>query len=164
MQKNNSLFEKVQADLSAKGFSIVGKNLEKPWGAYLLIDENQTKKFIEEYFSHINLPELDFSLKMSPKILLVAPDKRLSWQYHHRRREIWTILEGPVEIVTNDNDKLVPGKTFQKKDFIDIKLGERHRLVGLDNWGIVAEIWLHTDPKNPSNEEDIVRVEDDFNR
>lgn len=164
MQKNNSLFERVQDDLQEKGFNIVGKNLEKPWGGYLLINESQIEKFIEEYFSHIELPELDFSLKMSPKILLVAPHKRLSWQYHHRRREIWTILEGPVEIVTNDSDNLVPGKTYQDNSFIDIKLGERHRLVGLDNWGIVAEIWLHTDPNNPSNEEDIVRVEDDFNR
>ncbi|NCN03712.1 MAG: phosphoheptose isomerase [Candidatus Pacebacteria bacterium] len=164
MQKNNSLFERIQSDLQEKGFNIVGKDLGKPWGGYLLIDEGQIKKFIEEYFSHIKLPELDFSLKMSPKILLVAPHKRLSWQYHHRRREIWTILDGPVEIVTNDSDDLIPGKAYQDNDFIDIKLGERHRLVGLNNWGIVAEIWLHTDPKNPSNEEDIVRVEDDFNR
>jgi hypothetical protein len=34
----------------------------------------------------------------------------------------------------------------------------------LDGWGIVAEIWRHTDVENPSNEEDIVRVQDDFGR
>ncbi|MDH5533687.1 MAG: phosphoheptose isomerase [Candidatus Pacebacteria bacterium] len=164
MEKNNTLFDKVRTDLNDKGLKVVGENLEKPWGAYFLIDEDQTEKFIKEFFSHIDLPPFDPNLKLSPKILMVAPEKRLSWQYHHRRREIWTVLEGPVEIVTNKTDELIPGKKYNKNDFIDIGLGERHRLVGLNNWGIVAEIWMHTDPGNPSNEEDIVRVQDDFNR
>jgi hypothetical protein len=30
--------------------------------------------------------------------------------------------------------------------------------------GIVAEIWMHTDENHPSDEEDIVRLEDDFAR
>ena len=42
--------------------------------------------------------------------------------------------------------------------------GERHRLIGLEGWGIVAEIWQHTDPENPSDEDDIVRLQDDFGR
>jgi mannose-6-phosphate isomerase len=42
--------------------------------------------------------------------------------------------------------------------------GERHRLIGADGYGIVAEIWRHTDPANPSDENDIVRVQDDFGR
>jgi hypothetical protein len=37
-------------------------------------------------------------------------------------------------------------------------------LIGLDQQALVAEIWQHTDPKNPSNEEDIVRLQDDFGR
>ena len=43
-------------------------------------------------------------------------------------------------------------------------LRQRHRLIGLDGWGIVAEIWRHTDAENPSDEDDIVRVQDDFGR
>jgi mannose-6-phosphate isomerase len=42
--------------------------------------------------------------------------------------------------------------------------GERHRLIGLDSWRIVAEIWQHTDLENPSDEDDIVRLQDDFGR
>jgi mannose-6-phosphate isomerase len=164
MEKNNTLFDKTRSDLTSKGFDIVGENLDKPWGAYFLIDEKQTGKFIKEFFSHIELPPFDPKLKLSPKILIVAPEKRLSWQYHHRRREIWTILKGPVEIVTNKTNELITGKEYNANDFINIALGERHRLAGLNNWGVVAEIWMHTDPKNPSNEEDIVRVQDDFNR
>ena len=40
---------------------------------------------------------------------------------------------------------------------------ERHRLIGLSDFGIVAEIWQHTE-RIPSDEEDIVRVQDDFQR
>ena len=49
-------------------------------------------------------------------------------------------------------------------DIIQLKQGERHRLIGLNGWGIVAEIWRHTDAENPSDEDDIVRVQDDFGR
>ena len=49
-------------------------------------------------------------------------------------------------------------------NFIQLDKGERHRLIGLDSWGIVAEIWQHTDPENPSDEDDIVRLQDDFGR
>ena len=41
--------------------------------------------------------------------------------------------------------------------------GVRHRLIGLDDYAVVAEIWQHTD-KIPSDEEDIIRVQDDFGR
>jgi mannose-6-phosphate isomerase len=164
MEKNSTLFDTVRTDLTKKGFRIVGENVNKPWGAYFLIDEQQTEAFIKTFFSHVTLPPFKPNLKLSPKILLVAPNKRLSWQYHHRRKEVWTVLEGPVEIVTNQSDKLIDGKTYQTHDYIEIGLEERHRLVGLNSWGIVAEIWIHTDPHNPSNEEDIVRVQDDFNR
>ena len=45
-----------------------------------------------------------------------------------------------------------------------MEMGERHRLVGLENWGVVAEFWQHTDPDHPSDEDDIVRVQDDYKR
>ena len=40
---------------------------------------------------------------------------------------------------------------------------ERHRLIGLSDYGIVAEIWQHTSDV-PSDESDMVRVQDDFDR
>jgi len=42
--------------------------------------------------------------------------------------------------------------------------GERHRLIRLDSWGVVAEIWQHTDKEEPSDEDDIIRLQDDFGR
>ena len=57
-----------------------------------------------------------------------------------------------------DLQRLAPG------DLVRLKQGERHRLVGLDGWGVLAEIWQHIDATHPSDEDDIVRVQDDFGR
>jgi hypothetical protein len=55
-------------------------------------------------------------------------------------------------------------KIFNEGDQIILQQGERHRLIGLDDYSIVAEIWQHTDNNNLSDEEDIIRVQDDFGR
>ena len=47
---------------------------------------------------------------------------------------------------------------------LTLRQGERHRLIGLNEWGIIAEIWQHTDANDPSNEDDIIRLQDDFGR
>jgi len=64
----------------------------------------------------------------------------------------------------SDTDEQTEVDKYQKGDVIVLDKGERHRLVGLDDWGIVAEIWQHTDPNHPSDEDDIVRLQDDFGR
>ncbi|HZI23492.1 MAG TPA: phosphoheptose isomerase, partial [Chryseolinea sp.] len=55
-------------------------------------------------------------------------------------------------------------QTLKVGEIIRLKQGQRHRLVGLDGWGMIAEIWQHTDASKPSDEDDIVRVQDDFGR
>ena len=55
-------------------------------------------------------------------------------------------------------------KVFKEGDEIVLKQCERHRLRGLDDYSVVAEIWQHTDPNNPTDEEDIIRLQDDFGR
>ena len=96
--------------------------------------------------------------------MIVAPQKRLSWQYHNRRAEVWTVLSGSVGVKTSATDQEGELQTLIQGTFIQLDKGERHRLIGLETWGIVAEIWQHTDPEKPSNEEDIVRLQDDFGR
>ena len=73
-------------------------------------------------------------------------------------------MEGPVGVVTSDTDEQGEVKSYEVGERIVLKQGERHRLVGLDGWGVLAEIWQHTDASNPSDEDDIVRVQDDFGR
>ena len=123
-------------------------------------------QFITEYFNTDieNLIKLTPELQLSPKILIINPHKRLSWQYHHRRKEIWSVLKGPVGIVRSIDDNQSDIYQANVGDIITINVEERHRLVGLDTSAVVAELWCHTDPSHPSDEFDIVRVEDDYKR
>ena len=159
-----SIFEKTEKELTDAGFRIDRKDFERPWGGFLVIDEEQAPAFVKKYFPGLDAEELISDRKVSPKILLVAPEKRLSWQYHHRRSEVWRAVENEVGVVRSDTDEQTDLQTIREGDFITLKKGERHRLVGLKNWGKVAEIWQHTDPDNPSDENDIVRLQDDFGR
>jgi mannose-6-phosphate isomerase len=159
-----TLFQETERQLKQQHFNISSQDQSRPWGGFFVIDENQAQDFANTYFDNMSVDKLKISGKLSPKILLVAPNKRLSWQYHHRRAEIWKVVKGSVGVVTSDSDEEGGLKVLHPGDLITLRQGERHRLVGLDGWGVLAEIWQHTDAENPSDEEDIVRVQDDFGR
>ncbi|WP_153397278.1 cupin domain-containing protein [Chryseobacterium vaccae] len=158
------VFDKIEKMLGAQGFNLVAKDDTRPWGGFFVIDENQAQDFANRYFDGIDVNNLKISGKLSPKILIVAPQARLSWQYHHRRAEIWQVVEGTVGIKRSTTDVEGELKEYHPKEQVKLQQGERHRLIGLDGWGVVAEIWQHTDVSNPSDEDDIVRVQDDFGR
>jgi mannose-6-phosphate isomerase-like protein (cupin superfamily) len=164
MQNKQQTFEQAAALLDELGFRVINKDDNRPWGGFYVIDESQAAEFAKHFFPDENFDELKITNKLSPKILLVAPKTRLSWQYHHRRAEIWKCIGGTAGVVTSDTDEEKQQHKLNVGDVIKLKQGERHRLVGLDDWGMVAEIWQHTDEANPSNEDDIVRVQDDFGR
>ncbi|MCE7053697.1 phosphoheptose isomerase [Algoriphagus sp. AGSA1] len=158
------IFQKVRDFLYERGFRVSKVDENRPWGGFFVIDENQILDFRHSFFGEIELSESQLNQKLSPKFLLVAPGSRLSWQYHFRRAELWKLIEGEAGIVRSENDEQGEVLEMEIGRSVSLQQGERHRLVGLDNWGIVAEIWIHADPENPSNEEDIVRVEDDYSR
>jgi len=145
-------------------FRIIAKDEKRPWGGFFVIDETQSELFIKEFFADIKETELSAPYRLSPKILVVAPGKKLSWQYHSRRAELWKVIGGEVGIVQSDTDEENELRKYKPYSIIKLNKGERHRLIGLDSWGVVAEIWQHTDPAHPSDEEDIVRLQDDFGR
>ena len=140
------------------------KDMTRPWGGFLVIEEEDADKFIQQFFNHLTKEELSISGKLSPKILLVEPGKKLSWQFHHRRAEIWKLISGRAGVIKSDDNFEKEVTLLEPGDLVELKQGERHRLIGLDKWGIVAEIWRHTDAGNPSDEDDIVRIQDDFGR
>ncbi|WP_425635725.1 phosphoheptose isomerase [Algoriphagus yeomjeoni] len=160
----NEVFQKVEDFLKVKGFRIGVKDDQRPWGGFFALDEKQIREFAAMFFEDVEFSELQLKQKLSPKFLLVAPGARLSWQYHHRRAEIWKLIDGEAGIVRSPTDELGKLEKMDLGKTIFLAQGERHRLVGLDSWGLVAEIWMHTDPQTPSSEEDIVRVEDDYAR
>jgi mannose-6-phosphate isomerase len=159
------VFSSVASYLKDEGFTVVSKDFHRPWGGFFVLDETQASDFAAKYFPDVDFSSLMISGKLSPKILMVEPNKRLSWQYHHRRAEIWKLVAGTAGVVTSNSDHQGEVKPLSVGEVIRLKQGQRHRLVGLaGGWGMIAEIWQHTDANNPSDESDIVRVQDDFGR
>lgn len=166
MTEKSDVFNQIATQLSSLGFKVERKDQTRPWGGFFVLDENQVALFAARYFPQLEMSEIQITNKLSPKILVVAPHKRLSWQYHFRRAEIWKVIAGTtVGVKISDTDEQSDEiKSLESGSFIQMDKGERHRLIGLDGWGVVAEIWQHTDPENPSDEDDIVRLQDDFGR
>lgn len=163
-QNRKEIFDANAALMHQLGFTVVKEDLHRPWGGFLVIEEEQAKKFALYFFPEEDFEALNISGKLSPKLLMVAPGKRLSWQYHHRRAEIWRCIDGEVAVATSDTDEETGRVVLRKGDIIKLGQGHRHRLIGLEAWGVVAEIWQHTDANHPSDEDDIVRLQDDFGR
>ena len=156
-------YKEIQQEIESHGFTVVFKDFERPWGAFLVIEEVEAQEFANRFFDGIDVDTLRVEGKLSPKILIVIPGARLSWQYHHRRAEIWQVFKGEVGIIRSDDDTEGELVRFGEGQQVRLAQGERHRLIGLEDYGIVAEIWQHIDVI-PSDEEDIVRVQDDFSR
>ena len=161
---DSQLQKRLEALVAKYNLRITRVDNEKPWGGEFYFDEDQVDEFAAVFFPGVKLPSESNRPKMSPKFLIVGPHQRLSWQYHHRRSEQWCVLEGPVGVITSSTDEQGPLKTLQPGDQIEMGVGERHTLIGLDSWGVVPEIWKHADLENPSDTADIVRLEDNYGR
>ncbi len=161
---NENIFLEMEQLLVVHQLKIVSRDLQRPWGGFYVIDETLAQNFSNVFFNSLDVSTLEITGKLSPKLLMVKPNTRLSWQYHHRRSEIWSVIKGSAGVVRSETDKEGELTILNTNNQITLKQGERHRLVGLNDWAVIAEIWQHTDANNPSNEDDIVRVQDDFGR
>lgn len=158
------VFQNIAAYLKQEGFVVASHDFTRPWGGFFVLDESNAPAFAAKYFPEVDFSTLKIAGKLSPKILVVADNKRLSWQYHFRRAEIWKLIAGTAGVATSETDEQGPVKKLSIGEIVRLPKGQRHRLVGLEGWGVVAEIWQHTDAANPSDESDIVRLQDDFGR
>jgi len=161
----NETIDNVKKWIEESGFTVAEEDLEKPWGAYFRFKDEDVDRFLELFVPEEKNISQNKEVCMSPKFLLVAPEQRLSWQYHERRSEKWKVLLGDVGVKQNYStvepecvELLTVGQA------VTLEYGDCHRLIGLDDWGLVAEIWIHIDKNNPSDENDIVRVSDDYSR
>jgi len=159
------VFSQVEKHLEENGFRIIDRDLKRPWGGFFVIEPAQAEFFAQQYFPGVDFESLRITDNLSPKILMVAPGQRLSWQYHFRRAEIWRLVAGAAELVTSEDDTERNHQVLAMGELIRLKQGERHRLIGTkEGWGMVAEIWQHTVPDHPSDESDIVRLQDDYRK
>lgn len=107
----------------------------RPWGTYeVLLD----------------------SVYCKVKRITVNPGQKLSYQYHYKRQEQWTVVKGNLTIVLDDE------KVFREPGgSIKIPLGAKHRA-----WNETDEIvqFIEVQTGTYFGEDDIVRLEDEYNR
>lgn len=157
----------IEIKVADAGYSIVEQNYQKPWGAYLRIDSAEADEFVGDFFPGLSPEDARLGIEgaeLSPKFLIVKPGERLSWQYHDRRAERWCFLTPGAyrkSITDEEGDRI----EVQPGEVVQFQRGERHRLEGrADGFVLVAEIWQHSEVSAPSDEDDIVRLTDDYQR
>ena len=90
------------------------------------------------------------------KKITIDPNKRLSYQYHHKRAEVWTCIQGKLSVILDEVlHELFPG------DSLSIPQGAKHRAFN-DTMELAQFIEVQTGTY--FGEDDIVRLEDDYER
>lgn len=169
IENKTSAIQEIIRFAELAGYTVVDVDDTRPWGGLIRFDYTDGDAFIAEFFPEINPTEArlgNSDAEISPKFLLVAPGQRLSWQYHDRRTERWHFLNpgGYFRSMTDE-----PGEfcLAEAGEVVQFQAGERHRLcanVDSVSYTLVAEIWQHTDINNTSDEDDIIRLQDDYKR
>ncbi len=108
---------------------------ERPWGKYYVLEDKKTHKV---------------------KRIEVNPNQRLSYQYHHHRSEVWTIISGEALVILDDEEHfLYPGEV------IKIPQGAKHRI---KNPGKELLTFVEVQYGSYFGEDDIIRIQDDYAR
>lgn len=109
--------------------------VNKPWGYYSDIERRKDLVF---------------------KKIVVFPGHKLSLQYHNKRSEIWYIESGFAKVTIDDDIlKMTDGSSIN----IPIKASHRVENLSKDFNLIIFEVQL-----GECDENDIVRIEDDYGR
>ena len=88
------------------------------------------------------------------KLIYVNANSRLSLQYHKKRSEFWKVIKGTAMVEINEK-RIVLGEG----DTITIPRQAKHRVLALKSECIILEISY-----GRFDENDIVRLEDDYQR
>ena len=88
------------------------------------------------------------------KLIYVNANSRLSLQYLSERWEFWKIVKGIAEVQLEEKELIL-----KESETIVIPIGAKHRVKALGGQCIILEISY-----GRFNEDDIVRVEDDYRR
>lgn len=112
------------------------KKEQRPWGSFEVLSDDHSDHKV--------------------KRITVFPGKRLSLQYHDRRREHWIIVTG--EAIVTVGDGIFKLSSTQA---IDIPHKAAHRI---ENRGPLDLVFIEVQQGDYFGEDDIVRIEDDFGR
>ncbi|MEC5394903.1 phosphomannose isomerase type II C-terminal cupin domain [Bergeyella sp. RCAD1439] len=108
---------------------------ERPWGKYYVLQDEE----------HFKLKKIE-----------VNPGQRLSYQYHHKRQEHWTVVQGEAVVILDGEEH--PLKYGQS---IFIPLGAKHRI---ENRAKELLVFVEVQTGTYFGEDDIVRLQDDYAR
>lgn len=107
----------------------------RPWGQYEILHEEDIVKV---------------------KKITVAPGQRLSYQYHEKRREVWTVTEGQLTLVLDGEEIILnPGMSHT------IYTGDKHRAWNKTDKDVT---FIEVQTGTYFGEDDIIRIEDDYGR
>ena len=123
--------------LKEKGSSLPDEHLtvHRPWGSYTLLEVGPFYKI---------------------KKIVVKPGKRLSLQKHFHRNEHWIVVSGTALVTVGEKQMIL-----RPNESTYIQMGTPHRL---ENPGKIDLIIIEAQVGEYVEEDDIVRIEDDFNR
>ncbi len=99
---------------------------------------------------------MDLGTRFRVKRIQVSPGKQLSLQRHHHRSEHWVVVSGTAEVTRDDETRIV-----RENESIYLPLGCLHRLA---NPGKIPVEIVEVQTGSYLEEDDIVRVQDDFGR
>ncbi len=108
---------------------------ERPWGRFFVLHDEPKYKL---------------------KRIEVDPGERLSYQYHQNRSEVWIIVEG-IGTITLDG-KI---KDYKEGETVLIPQGVKHRIQNNNSFKVVL---IEVQTGSYFGEDDIIRIEDDYNR
>ena len=107
----------------------------RPWGSYTVLEDERGYKI---------------------KRIVVKPGKRLSLQKHYHRNEHWIVVSGTATVTVSERNFLL-----RENESTFIRMGEVHRLA---NEGKIPVVLIEAQVGSYTGEDDIVRLQDDFNR
>ena len=108
---------------------------ERPWGTFEnLLDEKYCKV----------------------KRLIIKPNHRPSYQYHHKRSEHWVVVQGTATVTLDGKDI-----DLSAGEHVYIPIGASHRI---KNTGDDDLVFIEVQCGTYFGEDDIVRLEDDYKR
>ena len=108
---------------------------ERPWGRFYVLHDQPNYKI---------------------KRIEVESGQRLSYQYHKKRSEAWTIVEGKGTITLDGIEK-----DYAYGQTIHIKQGVKHRI---HNNGNTRLVFIEVQTGSYFGEDDIIRIDDDYKR
>ncbi len=90
------------------------------------------------------------------KLIHINAGKRLSLQVHDIKVESWFLISGEAKVVWEDTSGELVETVLQKNNGYNLKLGQKHRLVGITECDVIEVSTPETG--------NTYRLEDDYSR